>query len=376
MKDRPIPSSRRVAIDAAVRIEREGAYANLVLPKILERSDLAARDRAFVTELVYGSTRMRRACDWMVDRFVTREPDTTTRAALRIGAYQLAFTDTPPHAAVAETVAAVPARVRGFVNAVLRKVATAERNWPNDATRLSYPDWIIERLTTDLGSVAALGALEAMNIAPEVTRRSDGYVQDRASTWIAEAVDARRDMIVVDLCAAPGGKATWMATSGATVVAADSRESRVGLIASNVEALGARTVHPVVADGTHPPFRQPCADRVLIDAPCSGLGTLRRRPDARWRIDPRDVDRLARLQRDLVDAAVGLVRPGGRLVYSVCTLTQAETVGIDEHLVRAHPTLTALDPPAWERVGRGARLLPQSEGTDGMYILILEVPDV
>src|SRR5206468_9683539 len=130
------------------------------------------RDRHFVTELVYGTTRMRRACDWLVGRFVDRPLDPDVRAALRLGAYQLHFLGTPPHAAVSATVDAAPKRARGLVNAVLRKVANAtsagDPEWPDDATRLSYPDWIVARLVDDLGSKPALDALDQMNQAASV----------------------------------------------------------------------------------------------------------------------------------------------------------------------------------------------------------------
>jgi 16S rRNA (cytosine967-C5)-methyltransferase len=128
-----------------------------------------------------------------------------------------------------------------------------------------------------------------------------------------------------------------------------------------------------VADACLPPLRPGSFDRVLVDAPCSGLGVLRRRPDARWRIQAADVPRLAALQRRLLAAALPLVAPGGLLVYSVCTLTLAETAGIDRWLAKAHPEMTPVAPPGspWERVGRGARLLPQTAGTDGMFLLML-----
>jgi 16S rRNA (cytosine967-C5)-methyltransferase len=115
---------------------------------------------------------------------------------------------------------------------------------------------------------------------------------------------------------------------------------------------------------------------VLIDAPCSGLGTLRRRPDARWRIDAASPSRLAAVQRSLLDASASLLRPGGTLVYSVCTLTDAETIAVDAHVVTAHPDLQAVPPPAapWQPHGRGARLLPQAADTDGMYLLRLRRP--
>jgi 16S rRNA (cytosine967-C5)-methyltransferase len=370
-------AARRLAAQALERVADTGAYANLVLPAMLERSDLDARDRGFVTELVYGATRMRRSCDWLVDRFIMTELDPQARAFLRLGAYQLVFLDTPPHAAVSATVDAAPRKLRGLVNAVLRRVAEGSKVWPDDATRLSYPDWIIERLVADLGREDGLGALEAMNQAATVSERDDGYTQDLASQWVADAVEARAGEQVLDVCAAPGGKATRLAHTGASVVAADKRPARAGLIVANAERTGvADHVRVVVADGTVPPFAIGSFDRVLIDAPCSGLGALRRRPDARWRIEADDVEVLAALQVELVEAALPLVRPGGMLVYSVCTLTDAESLAIDHVVAGAHPELVAAAPlpSPFRPVGRGARLLPQDAGTDGMYVLRLQLP--
>lgn len=370
--------ARSVALDALVRIDADGAYANLLLPTLLGRSGLSGRDKAFATELVYGATRMRRACDWLVDRFVLREVDPPVRAALRLGAYQLAFLRTPGHAAVSATVAVVPRRARGFVNAILRRVAASPvvgpDDWPSEAIRLSYPDWIVERLTADLGRDDAFAALEAMNERAEVTARADGYVQDRASQWVADLVAASPQERVADLCAAPGGKATAMAAAGAWVLAADVRPARARLVAENVARLaGAHSgsaVAVVVADGRRPPVRPGSLDCVLVDAPCSGLGALRRRPDARWRIQPDSVERLAELQRSLVDAAVALVRPGGRIVYSVCTLTLPESVGVADHVTAVHPELQSVMPPGepWTPLGPGSLLLPQAARTDGMAL--------
>ena len=377
--------ARAVALEALVRIERDGAYANLALPATLTRTDLSDRDRAFATELVYGTLRMRRACDWLTDRFVRHPPDLPTRTALRLGAYQLAFLGTPAHAAVGATVAVAPEHTRPFVNAVLRRVAKAPVEFPDDATRLSYPDWIVVRLAEDLGEPDALAALEHMDLAPRVRMRSDGYIQDEASEWMAGLVGAAPGMRIADVCAAPGGKATAMAAGGATVLASDVREARARTMAANIEAIagdesgsnesGGRTV-ALVADGRRPPYGAGSFERVLVDAPCSGLGVLRRRPDARWRIAPDDEPRLAALQTELVDAAVELVAPGGWLVYGVCTLTRSETIGIDEHLAEHHPSLEPLDtPPApWRPHGRGGLLLPQDADTDGMFVLRLRRP--
>ncbi|MBI2709921.1 MAG: methyltransferase domain-containing protein [Actinobacteria bacterium] len=375
---RPAPgeAARRVALEALTRIDVEGAYANLVVPVVLGRhSELDGRDRDFVTALVYGTTRMRRACDWLVDRFVDRRLDPPTRAALRLGAFQLAFLGTPPHAAVGATAGAAPDRSRTLVNAVLRKVAGAvaagSLAWPDDATRLSYPDWIVARLVADLGPLEARAALETMDEPATVTERPDGYVQDPASTWVAEAVAARPGERVLDVCAAPGGKATAMAATGAWVVAADANQARTGLVRANADRLGVSPrVAVVVADGARPPFADACFDRVLVDAPCSGLGALRRRADARWRVEEADVERLVGIQRRLLDAAVRLVRPGGLLVYSVCTLTDAESVGVAEAFASGRGDLVPGAPPPapWRPLGTGARLLPHDAATDGMCV--------
>lgn len=216
---------------------------------------------------------------------------------------------------------------------MLRKVDGAPVQYPDNATALSYPDWVVARLRDDLGIEDADAALTAMNQAPSPTVHADGYVQDLGSQLVAELVGATQGETVLDLCAAPGGKATAIASDGALVVAADLQPQRVGLVRTNVERLGADRVRLVVTDAARPPFRPGAADRVLLDAPCSGLGVLRRRPDARWRLEPAAVDRLAVLQCRLLDTAVALVRPGGVLVYSVCTLSSAETLGVDEHVV-------------------------------------------
>jgi 16S rRNA (cytosine967-C5)-methyltransferase len=370
-------AARRTALEVLARVEDEGAYANLVLGPTLARAQLSTEDRGFVTDLVYGTLRHQRGVDHLADRFLTSDPPGAARRALRLGAYQLVHRpDVPDHAAVGATVQAAPKRYRGLVNAVLRKVATAPVEYPDDATRLSYPDWVVERLRTDLGDEAALGALEAMDEPARPVVRSDGYVQDLASQWVAAAVPAAAGDLVVDLCAAPGGKATAIAGNGAEVVAADLQPHRVGLIARNRVSTGADTVRPVVADALHPPLRPGRADAVLLDAPCSGLGVLRRRPDARWRLDAAAPDRLADLQRRLVDAAVPLVRSGGVLVYSVCTLTAAESLGVDEYLRSVHPDLEPLEVPAgpWVPWGRGALLLPQAASTDGMCLFRYRTP--
>jgi 16S rRNA (cytosine967-C5)-methyltransferase len=182
---------------------------------------------------------------------------------------------------------------------------------------------------------------------------------------------------VLDVCAAPGGKATGMAgPDTGLVVAADISAARAAMMARNVTRLHARQVATVVADGRDPPFRPGRFDLVLVDAPCSGLGVLRRRPDARWRIKPSDVERLAGLQRGLLSAARPMLAPGGLLAYSVCTVTSTETAAVDKWLAREMPELVPRPPPSapWRPAGRGALLLPQYDGTDGMFMVTLQAP--
>ncbi|HSB85903.1 MAG TPA: transcription antitermination factor NusB [Ilumatobacteraceae bacterium] len=351
-------TAREVAYRCLQRIDHDGAFANLLLQTELARSDLSERDRGFVTDLVYGTTRMRRACDAMIDRFLIKDPKPALRTLLRLGAYQLGFAGVSPHAAVGETVALAPKGARGFVNAVLRRIADTPMEWPdNPAVRLSYPDWIVRRLRIELGRDAD-AALERMNLPAPVSVREDGYTQDLASQWVAAAVETAPGERILDLCAAPGGKATAMAQSGADVIGADLQLHRVRLI---------HGVPVVVADAAQPAFAPCVFDKVLVDAPCSGLGALRRRADARWRVTEKAVSDLAALQRRILDAAAELVRPGGWLVYSVCTLTAEES--IDHAVPMGFEPIPDQPSSRWRTYGHGWRILPQDHDTDGMILI-------
>jgi len=350
-------NARKLAYQCLLRIDHDGAYANLLLQSELGRSRLSERDRGFVTELVYGTTRMRRGCDALIDRFLTKEPQPELRTLLRLGAYQLHYAGVAAHAAVGETVELAPKAARGFVNAILRRVGDTPMQWPNDAVRLSYPDWIVSRLRQELGSEAD-AALARMNEPAPVSVREDGYRQDLASQWVAAAVDAAPGEQIVDVCAAPGGKATAMAASGAFVVASDLHTHRAKLIGG---------VPVVVADATAPPFASASFDKVLVDAPCSGLGAVRRRADARWRITDADIGVLVRLQRDIIESAARLVRPDGLLVYSVCTMTAEESIG--HGIPDGFEVVSAPPSDRWRPYAHGWRVLPQDHDTDGMVLI-------
>jgi 16S rRNA (cytosine967-C5)-methyltransferase len=429
-----VETPRRTALDALLRVEH-GAFAHILVPELLRQREFEARDRALVTELVYGTVRMRRALDYLLAGVSDRSVDSLeerVRAALRLGAYQL-LVGIPPHAAVGETVNLVEARARGFANGVLRALARRGPPWElptgSDveaiATRTSHPDWIVTMLVDAFGVDDAVATLELNDEPAPVTLRvnrrratpddvtaelraaglevraglldrnalvvrhsgdltrlaaiRDGRVtpQDQASQAVVGVLDPRAGDLVLDVAAAPGGKATAAAErmrGEGAVFAADVHAGRVRTVMRAATRVGLDDmIVPLVADGTCPPVRDAVFDRVLLDAPCSGLGVLRRRPDARWRITASDVDELAMLQRRLLTAAARTVKPGGRLVYSVCTLTPAETTEIDAWARHELPGFDALDRPRapWRPAGRGALLLPSDARTDGMYVLSL-----
>lgn len=367
-------NSRRLALEALVRVETSGAFVNLALPHILQRSELSKPDRAFVTNMVYGTVRMQRACDYLIDQFRRGDVEPIAQAALRVGTYQLKWLNTPPHAAIDTTVSAVPKRCRSVVNAILRRISELDLTmvaYPSLAMELSYPDWVVDSITTMLGPDEAELALRAMNQDATTVTRSDGYRQDLASQLVTEVVDANDGHLVVDLCAAPGGKATGLAALGATVIAGDKRPKRAKLVAKNARRLGYE-VPTVMADATAPPIRAGVADRVLVDAPCSGLGSLKRRPDARWNIDEAAPARLSKLQTDMVLAGVELLRPGGELTYSVCTLTREETVDVLARVREQLPVdVTVMEPEVtpWAEI-EGVSVLTPDE-TDAIAVFRL-----
>jgi len=384
---------------------------------------------------VYGTVRMQRTLDFMLSRVASRpiaKLDADVRAGLRLGAFQL-FTGVSAHAAVGETVGVISERARGFANGALRSLARSGPPWLLPAgddvasigIRTSHPDWIVQLLVDELGRGDALATLALDNEPPAVTLRVNptrtttaaiaeelralgievepgqlvpdallvrhtgdlgalevlrgGLVtpQDQASQAVVAALDPQPGERVLDVAAAPGGKATGAAErmgDDGLVVASDIHPARVRTVMRAARRCGLTAIVPVAADGRAIPVRGDQFDRVLLDAPCTGLGVLRRRPDARWRVQPRDAAVLADLQRAMLTSAARAVRPGGRLVYSVCTLTRMETLAVDAFAASELPGFVALPPPGapWRRHGRGALLVPSAARCDGMFVLVLE----
>ncbi|HET7928952.1 MAG TPA: 16S rRNA (cytosine(967)-C(5))-methyltransferase RsmB [Actinomycetota bacterium] len=421
----PPPSARSVAVDVIRRVTDEGAYSNLTLARTLARAGLSERDAAFATELVYGTLRRLIPIDHQLAPLLERPIDTApkgARAALRLGAYQLRFLRVPVHAAVSETVGVADPRHRGFVNAVLRRLATLEPEAPEGhsdlalSLRTGLAEWAVRELRRIVSSeetervAAALAAQAPLTIRTNTcrttvdelerelraagvgTERGTVYpdslvvasgapsalpgftegrfaVQDQASSFVVAALDPREGDRVLDVCAGPGGKTGHLACAigpEGRSVAADVSPARLELVRANVERLGART-ELLVQDGRRPALRGGF-DRVLVDAPCSGIGSSRRRPELLWRARKDELSSLARLQVGVATAAAGLLRPGGRLVYSVCTFPRAETDAACDAILRRAPGLEPVEIAGPDGPAERVRLWPHTHGCDAMFV--------
>jgi 16S rRNA (cytosine967-C5)-methyltransferase len=343
-----------------LRVFEDDAYADRAFRSAAESLD--ERERAFAQRLAYGSVQRARTLDHAIEtlgRRPVRKLDPPVRAALRLGAYQLGWTGTAPHAAVDESVELVRRarleRAVPFTNAVLRRLSGGIRPLvdalPDGPLKESYPDWIHEMFVRILGEEGALALMRAMNEPLEtVVRLVHGgpppggeetdipgafrvervdetlvaagriWPQSRGSQLAALCVGARAGERVLDLCAAPGGK-TGQLRGEVTAVEIDAARARE--LRENLATMGRSDVSVVEADGTALPSELDGYDRALVDAPCSGLGVLGQRPDLRWRAEP-----LPELQLALLRGTAERVRPGGTIVYSVCTINPDECEAI------------------------------------------------
>jgi 16S rRNA (cytosine967-C5)-methyltransferase len=449
---RRVDPARRAAYDVLRAVADRDAYANLLLPSVLTERGLTGRDAAFATELTYGTLRGRGTYDAILAACSDRDQlDPPVHDVLRLGAHQLLATRVGSHAAVATSVDLAKdvcgPRPSGFVNAVLRRVATRDleawtaivapdrdRDLPGYlAVRHSYPRWIVEAFRDALGQAADAeleDALAAGNLRPDVvlavtpgqqlpsppdatpTRWSpyglrlasgdpapfvasgQAAVQDEASQLAALALSRvslssagdvstpEQDRLWLDLCAGPGGKARLLAglaaARGARLVASDLRPHRADRVRSALRR-ARLTAGVIAADGRRVPWRPGTFDRVLADVPCSNLGSLRRRPEARWRKTPDDVPELAAVQRGLLNAAIDSVRPGGVVAYVTCSPHLAETRDVVTGVAARRGDVTILDAPAAlaEVPGlraadpRFAQFWPHRHGTDAIFLALL-----
>jgi 16S rRNA (cytosine967-C5)-methyltransferase len=321
-----ISPAREVAFRVLERVAG-GGYASDVLRR--ETESLESRDAALAGAIALGCLRYQAQLDFLIGHFskqpgdsAQRKLDEEVRIALRMGIYQLRYLDRiPAHAAVGESVELVKrARKRSaapLVNAVLRRVDREQVSWPDQATALSVPQWILDRWRDQYGDDAAQGIAKAALEEPEVFINPDtGRQQDIGAQSIVPLLEIDPGMTLLDLCAAPGNKTAQALAAGARVVASDRYFARM----SEVPREAAR----VVLDATEPLPFGPKFDRILIDAPCSGTGTLGRNPEIKWRLEPADLAEFRARQRRMIERAMEHLKPGGRMVYATCSLEREE----------------------------------------------------
>ena len=394
------------------RVFEDGAYADRAFAAAAAAEGLDARDRALAQRIAFGTVQRMRTLDHAIDtlgRRPVRKLDPPVLAALRIGAYQLGYLDAvPAHAVVNDSVELVRSagleRAVAFTNAVMRRLSEGLRSLleglPEGPLRHSYPDWIYEIWRRDFGEAATLELMRAQNEPPETVVRlvrgeidgepaglpgayrvervdehalAEGRIwpQSVGSQLAGLAVGARPGERILDLCAAPGGKATQLSAEvvEGEVIAVEIHPGRARELRENARLLDAANVRVVQADGLALPGELDGFDRALVDAPCSGLGVLAARPDLRWRSKP-----LPELQLALLRAAAERVRHGGAVLYSVCTLNADESEAVVDALGLPADDLGA----EWPRFRHPSRpefllTLPQRDRTSGFFIARLRV---
>jgi 16S rRNA (cytosine967-C5)-methyltransferase len=408
-----VSPARIAAYDVLVRVFEDDAYADRAFRTA--GADLDERDRALAQRLAFGAVQRARTLDHAIETLGRRRVhrlDAPVRAALRLGAYQLGFVGgVARYAAVNESVELVRRagleRAVPFTNAVLRRLAEGigplldslpDASAAEAGLKHSYPDWIAETWWRDLGPRGALDLMRSLNEPGHAVVRlvrgevegtperdvpgawrvdridpaalADGRVwpQSAASQLVGLAVGALPGERTLDLCAAPGGKATMLEGE---VTAVEINEGRARELEENARRLGASNVRVVVSDGRTLPAELSGFDHGLVDAPCSGLGVLNRRPDLRWRAEP-----LPELQLELLRAAAERVRPGGTIVYSVCTVNADESEAVVDAVgLEVDPTI-ADEWPQFRHVRRPEFLqtLPHVHDTAGFFVARLTVP--
>jgi len=437
-------SPRLLALQALLAVDESGAFANLSIARAPAAS-LSSADQALLVQLVYGTISMRLAIDFQLNARLRKPLETlptAIRNVLRLGAYQIMYlAKVPPHAAVNEAVNLAHrfghVGTAGLVNAVLRRLAPADLlAWPDEAldtvhylaVRYSHPHFLVARYVRRLGLTETEELLRVNNLPPRFSIRVNATradppqlaarflergivadagkyvpeilypmptplftdelfttglysVQGEASAMCAHFLSPKPRERVVDLCAAPGGKATHLAElmgDQGEVVAFDRNAKRLKLVAENALRLGLKSVRPIHKAAEEAFGVTGAVEKVLLDAPCSGFGVLRHKPDLRWRHNEDSVRDLAVNQRQMIVSAAELVAPGGTLVYSVCTTEPEETTDVVAHLLALRTDFTAVKtrPLTLRRApsagdGLGYYVWPHRDQLDGFFIATL-----
>ena len=414
-------TARTLALRSLVALERDGRYSNLEIDSALRKADLNDSDRGLYTRLVYGVTEKRITLDYIISQYSSKpvdELDPDGRTALRLGVYQLLWMDRiPDHSAVDESVGLVSRQKRGFVNGVLRSLLRGNKEYtlPNKSdyphylsVKYSVPKALAKMFMECTDDVEAL--LEAMNkephiglrvnrlmttayevvemtggrlsgIAPDVVivdsldeRVKDGlarglwFVQDEASRITSAADGATSGERIIDTCSCPGGKSFSMSIdmeNKGDVRSYDLHKNKLSLVRSGAERLGITIITTEERDARKPDETYfGWADRVLCDAPCSGLGVIAKKPDIRYK-DMSDIERLPEIQYGVLCGAAEYVKNGGVLVYSTCTINKAENEAVVKRFLDANPLFTLEEN---EYLPGGMRtFMPHIDGCDGFF---------
>ena len=380
-----ISPARTVAFDVLKSVHAGGYASDLLLAKSMQ---LDSRDAGLASEVVFGCLRRQAQLDFLIDHFAGRplklEPD--IRIALRMAVYQIRHLDrVPKHAAVSESVELVKRAHKrsavGLANAVLRKVGGVPVRWPDRATALSCPGWLLARWGIQFGADSAEAIARAALNKPETWVRSKepapnlepteapgcyrlrsgdppagARIQDIGSQSIVPLLNLQAGQRFLDLCAAPGNKTAQALEAGVEGIACDLHWNRI----RSIDRIDARRV---VLDASAPlPFRD-TFDRILVDAPCTGTGTLARNPEIKWRILPSDMPRLQALQIRILRNALGALSPSGRLVYSTCSLEREENADVVDAVLRDR---------AGFKVTETRERIPGREPGDGFFAAAIE----
>lgn len=405
-------TARELALDALRQWRTGESFADAILARLLRSSDLAATDRAFATELFYGTLRNLILLDFWVGRLRSEHLDHDARDLLRLGIYQLFFLETPEHAAVFETVKLAGPKRRSLVNAVLRNAVrrkaelAANADEQNLSVRTSHPQFLVDRWTKNFGAentaalcewnskpaavyarinelkisvddfMAAHASAERLEQPTDFVRlteipydsldRGHCYIQDPSTAAACLLLDAQPGEKVLDACAAPGGKTGYLAEmmrNRGELIACDRDSARIRTLRDNLERLGVTVARFIEHDWTSgaPPSETNAVsefDRILVDAPCSNTGVMRRRVDVRWRLKPKDFFRMRDEQLRILRATVLLLKVGGALVYSTCSLEPEENDEVVKVITQEFPFLKLV-----EQVS----VLPFRDGFDGAY---------
>ncbi len=402
---------RQAAVSALRAWAKGHDYAETLIDRHADRRMLSPQDRGLLQAILFGVLRHRRLLDEWIGKLRDGKLDPETRDVLRVGLCQILILGIPDHAAVNETVEAGKASVRALINAVLRRAITARKRLLDledipPALAHSHPDWLYNRWRAEFGKANAISLMEWDNTPAENFLRvnplagtageldfaayppvegapgfhhlqgpppgdllSAGkiYIQDPATRHAVDLLAPQPGERVLDACAAPGGKAFLIAAalgSAADLLCTDSNEKRLPRLKENLLRLHAGEAETAVHDWTKPAPEQwhGAFDAILLDVPCSNTGVIRRRVDVRWRLQSPDIDKLVATQRRILEAALPCLKPGGRLVYSTCSIERAENLGQVEAFLAAHPELQLVET-------RDA--LPFRDATDGAFAALI-----